>query len=78
MYFDKHIRLPTESRNRIGLRTECNWCREIIEEKFFIGAFKEGKANVMLHELCFKKIEDAIENEEVITRSFPSRIDSIE
>ncbi len=47
---DHKIRLPVESRS--GMNIICDACRNPIEDKFFIGGFKTGHRNLILHESC--------------------------
>lgn len=50
---DTVVRLPTASRKRHGMKTICKRCGRPIEDDNFIGGFKAGQPNVMLHESCW-------------------------
>lgn len=49
---DHKLRLPMSSRKARGMKTVCDACRKSIDDEFFIGGFKEGHRNLILHESC--------------------------
>ena len=49
---DHALRLPTASRIKHGMKTICKICSQPITDEFFIGGFKGGERNMILHEAC--------------------------
>ena len=49
---DHRLRLPMAGRVRQGMKTRCDVCGKDITDEFFIGGFKEGHRNLLLHEAC--------------------------
>ncbi len=47
---DHKLRLAMSPRK--GMKTVCDACRKPIEDEFFIGGFKSGHRNLILHEAC--------------------------
>lgn len=49
---DHALRLETSGRKRLGMKTPCSKCGKPIEEDHFVGGFKKGHRNLLLHEDC--------------------------
>jgi hypothetical protein len=49
---DATLRLPMKLRLEHGMKTICAACGKPIKDHFFIGGFKSGHINIMLHETC--------------------------
>jgi hypothetical protein len=49
---DATLRLPMALRKQHGMRTVCDACGKPIQEDYFIGGFKKGSRNLLLHEAC--------------------------
>lgn len=49
---DHKVRLPMASRIQAGMKTKCDACGKEITDEFFVGGFKDGHANLKLHEAC--------------------------
>lgn len=49
---DNTLRLPMAARRARGLKTVCVACGKPITDDFFIGGFKAGHPNMILHEAC--------------------------
>jgi hypothetical protein len=49
---DGALYLPMAGRLRAKMKTTCAACRTAITEEFFIGGFKSGMPNLLLHVGC--------------------------
>jgi hypothetical protein len=54
---DATLRLPTAGRIKHGMKTTCCVCGKAITDEFFIGGFKAGERNMMMHEACLPEGE---------------------